>query len=62
MHVQVRDSPRDQREYRDAAHRRPLDPAVRPPAHCCTPSSSSPAIAGMYVSAVSPLGHSRSET
>src|SRR5208282_4870956 len=34
---------------------RALDPAIRPPAHRCAPSTSSPIIAGMYVTRLSRL-------
>jgi DNA-binding HxlR family transcriptional regulator len=55
VHVQVRNSPADQRQLPDAADPRPPDPLIRPPAYCCAPSTSSPVIAGMYVTVVSPL-------
>lgn len=57
MHVQVGDRPGDQCEHPDAADRGALDPAIRPPPHRCAPSTSSPIIAGMYVSVVSPRRH-----
>jgi hypothetical protein len=57
VHVQVGDRPGDQCEHPDAADRGALDPAIRPPPHRCAPSTSSPIIAGMYVSVVSPRRH-----
>jgi len=59
MHVQVRDSPGDNREHRHARSSCPW--SSDPPAgHDCVPSNTSPVMAGMYVSAVSPWHrHSR---
>ena len=49
--------PRDRRQQPDAADGGPPDPPTRPPRHDCAPSISSAVIAGMYVGAVSVLGH-----
>ncbi len=54
MHMQLGDSPCDQRQQGHASDRRTPDPAIRPPRHRDAPRTSSPVTAGTYVTAVSP--------
>lgn len=56
MHMKVRNGSGNQRQQSYASDRCAPDPPIRPPAHCGSSRTSSPMIAGMYVSDVSPHG------